>query len=83
MAYVQSCLGAYRGDDAFNFSIDLNGNGIIDQEELLQAQDVINSASESRTGCKCVHMIYDLNGDAYINHLDMQIMESLIGYDYF
>ena len=74
MAYVQSCLGAYRGDDAFNFSIDLNGNGIIDQEELLQAQDVINSASESQQDANAAY-IYDLNGDAYINHLDMQIME--------
>jgi len=80
LAYVQSCLGAYRGDDAFNFSIDLNGNGIIDQEELLQAQDVINSASESQQDANAAY-IYDLNGDAYINHLDMQIMESLIGYD--
>ena len=80
LAYVQSCLGAYRGDDAFNFSIDLNGNGIIDQEELLQAQDVINSASESQQDANAAY-IYDLNGDAYINHLDMQIMESLIGYN--
>ena len=80
LAYVQSCLGAYRGDDAFNFSIDLDDDGKIDQAELLDAQNAINSASESQQDANAAY-IYDLNGDACINHLDMYIMASFVGYD--
>ena len=80
LAYVQSCLGAYRGDDAFNFSMDLDDDGKIDQAELLDAQNAINSASESQQDANAAY-IYDLNGDACINHLDMYIMASFVGYD--
>ena len=80
LAYVQSCSGAYRGDDAFNFSMDLNDDGRIDQAELLDAQNAINSASESQQDANAAY-IYDLNGDACINHLDMYIMASFVGYD--
>ena len=80
LAYVQSCLGAYRGDDAFNFSMDLDDDGKIDQAELLDAQNAINSASESQQDANAAY-IYDLNGDACINHLDVYIMASFVGYD--
>ena len=80
LAYVQSCLGAYRGDDAFNFSMDLDDDGKIDQAELLDAQNAINSASESQQDANAAY-IYDLNEDACINHLDMYIMASFVGYD--
>ena len=80
LAYVQSCLGAYRGDDAFNFSMDLDDDGKIYQAELLDAQNAINSASESQQDANAAY-IYDLNGDACINHLDMYIMASFVGYD--
>ncbi len=80
LAYVQSCSGAYRGDDAFNFSMDLDDDGKIDQAELLDAQNAINSASESQQDANAAY-IYDLNGDACINHLDMYIMASFVGYD--
>ena len=33
-AYVQSCLGAYRGDSDFNPSMDLDGDGVVSQAEL-------------------------------------------------
>ena len=74
LAYVQSCLGAYRGDDAFNFSMDLDDDGKIDQAELLDAQNAINSASESQQDANAAY-IYDLNEDACINHLDMYIIQ--------
>ena len=80
LAYIQSCLGAYCGDDAFNFSMDLDDDGKIDQAELLDAQNAINSASESQQDANAAY-IYDLNRDACINYLDMYIIASFVGYN--
>ncbi|MDE6088105.1 MAG: hypothetical protein K2G25_06935, partial [Oscillospiraceae bacterium] len=84
-AYVHSLIGSRPGDDTFNFSLDLNGDGMIDGNEQFSAREMIQDWSKSDqievTRAWNEAQKYDLNGDFVINNTDFKLIGSWIGAD--
>lgn len=75
-AYVESCLGAYRGDSNFNITFDMDGDGHINQEEYDYYFDYYSNFSDEMIEATAASFC-DVNGDGVINYNDMR---NLINY---
>ena len=75
-AYVQSCLGATRGDSDFNPSMDADGDNVISQDDLDKFCEFYDSLGEDEY-YKLSQYVQDLdiNKDGVINNTDYKILE--------
>lgn len=76
-AYVQSCLGATRGDSDFNPSMDADGDNIISQADLNAFCDFYDSLDDDEY-YELPQSVQDLdiNLDGVINDTDYELLEA-------
>lgn len=77
-AYVQSCIGAYAGDDDYNISCDWNGDGIITQADLDNAKAYIENYINSDISGLGFEF-WDIDGTGVIDQRDCDLMKSFWG----
>ena len=78
-SYVKNYLGttAYGNTD-FNFSMDLNDDGIIDQSELDEFCLLYSSLGEGQYYDVAGYNWYDVNDDGVINYYDYILLENMV-----
>lgn len=70
-AYVQSCLGAYRGDSDFNPHMDTNGDGQISYNEKTDFLQFYTDLGDEQIDISSMGASnYDINNDGIINFND-------------
>ena len=76
-AYVQSCLGATRGDSDFNPSMDADGDNVISQADLNAFCDFYDSLDDDEY-YELPQSVQDLdiNLDGVINDTDYELLEA-------
>ena len=75
MVYVQSCLGAYRGDSDFNPSMDADGDNIISPADLKAFCDFYNHlADDEYYELPQNVQNLDINLDGVINDTDYLLL---------
>ena len=75
-AYVQSCLGATRGNSDFNPSMDADGDNVISQADLDKFCDFYNSLGDDKYYELSQYVQdLDINKDGVINDTDYKILE--------
>lgn len=74
-AYVQSCLGATRGDNDFNPSMDADGDNIISQADLDAFCDFYENLGDDEYELPQYIQDLDINLDGVINDYDYKLLE--------
>lgn len=75
-AYVQSCLGAYRGDSNFNPSMDADGDGTISQADLDAFCAFYENLDDGEQYILPQSILdLDINHDGVINDTDYELLE--------
>ncbi len=79
-AYVQSCLGATRGDSDFNPTMDADGDNIISQSDLDIFCSYYTELKDSDTEIILSEftMSLDINKDGVINDTDYNILSDVV-----
>ena len=75
---MQSCIGAYAGDDGYNPGCDLNGDGTITQEEIDELTDYLNSIDPVDV---TIIAAWDINDDWLIDNNDLEILKLYENYE--
>ncbi len=69
--YVESCLGAYRGDSNFNPHMDADGDGLISDAENHDFLQFYNDLDDEQIDISDMNAnYYDVNNDGVINYND-------------
>lgn len=79
-AYVQSCLGATRGDSDFNPTMDADGDGFINQsdlDEFCEFYEELRENNEKITLSDFTQNL-DINLDGVINDTDYSILSEIV-----
>ena len=78
--YVQSCLGATRGDSDFNPTMDVDGDNIISQADLDSFCDFYTELEnhEEEITLSDLTMSLDINMDGVINDTDYRILAEIV-----
>lgn len=76
-SYVQSCLGAYRGDTGFNPSMDHDGDGIVSDADWNYFYRLYEELEENEFYDMNQFDIYryDLDNNGVINYYDLQLKQ--------
>lgn len=74
-AYVQSCLGATRGDSDFNPSMDTDGDNVISQADLDAFCDFYENLGDDEYELPQYIQDLDINLDGVINDYDYKLLE--------
>jgi len=80
LAYVQSCLGATRGDSDFNPTMDVDGDGVISQADLDEFCEFYEELSENNEEITLSNFTQnlDINLDGVINDTDYIILSEIV-----
>lgn len=78
MAYVQSCLGATRGNTDFNPSMDADGDGVVSQADLDAFCAFYDTLGEEGLELTWDILRLDINLDGVINSYDYDILYSIV-----
>lgn len=80
LAYVQSCLGATRGDSDFNPTMDVDGDGVISQADLDEFCEFYEELRENNEEVLLSDFvqILDINLDGVINDTDYSILSEIV-----
>lgn len=80
LAYVQSCLGATRGDSDFNPTMDVDGDGVISQDDLDEFCEFYEELRENNEEVLLSNFVQnlDINLDGVINDTDYGILSEIV-----
>ena len=78
LAYVQSCEGAYRGDSDYNPTMDVDGDGVVSQDDLDEFCSFYEDLDETEYVLPGMILNIDVNRDAVINDVDREIFAEIV-----
>ena len=80
LAYVQSCLGATRGDSDFNPTMDADGDGFISQNDLDEFCEFYEDLRDNNEEIilSSFTQYLDINLDGVINDTDYSILSKIV-----
>ena len=80
-AYVESCIGAYRGDTDFNPSMDADGDNVISQADLDAFCAFYENLGDVYYELPEYVQSLDINLDGVINDTDYNILDGIVNND--